>query len=193
MARCEVSPFSTLNPGGPAQAPWGSPSGEVSIGATEGEGTEDAATRADHVHATPAAASGDGASTSLPGDAEADGTATTPARSDHVHAREQASAVAVLPTNPPVPGDVYANTADVPLAVMVGVALTASSSAEATVSVGSGPSSTPTTQVVGSISTDAVAGTVPVTILVAAGDNWVIAVDSPGAAAVVGTALAVLL
>lgn len=188
-----MSPFSTLNPGGPGSAQWGSPSGEVSIGATEGEGTEDAATRADHVHATPAAASGAGATTSLPGDAEADGTATTPARSDHVHARESASGGVSLPTNPPVAGDVYQNTADVPLAVMVGVALTASSSTAATVSVGVGSSSSPTTEVVGSVSTGAVTGTISVTILVPAGDYWTISVDSPGATAVIGTAQGVLL
>lgn len=185
--------FSTLNPGGPGQAQWGSPSGQISIGNTEEEGTLDEAPRADHLHAVPTAPAGEGATDSAPGDAEADGTATTPARSDHVHGRESASGIAALPTNPPVAGDVYQNTADVPLAVMVGVALTASSSAAATVSVGVSSSSSPATEVVGLVSTGAVTGTVPLTILVPAGGYWTIAVDSPGAAAVIGTAQGVLL
>lgn len=185
--------FSTLNPAGPGQAQWGSPSGQISIGNAEEEGTQDAATRADHLHAVPAAAAGEGASTSLPGDAEADGTATTPARSDHVHAREAASAIATLATNPPVAGDVYQNATGLPLVIMVGVALTASSTAAATVSVGVGATDTPTTEVVGSVSDNALTGTVPVVIVVPAGAYWTIAVDSPGAAAVIGTAQAVTL
>lgn len=67
---------------------FGSPSGDVAIGNAETEGTSTSATRADHIHAFPTAATGAGATDSAPGDAEADGTATTASRSDHVHGRE---------------------------------------------------------------------------------------------------------
>lgn len=74
--------------GGTATISFGSPSGDVAVGNAETEGTSTDATRADHVHAFPVAATGAGATDSAPGDAEADGTATTASRSDHVHGRE---------------------------------------------------------------------------------------------------------
>lgn len=67
---------------------FGPPTGQVAVGAGESEGLSPYATRADHVHAFPAAVGGAGASASRPGDAEADGVATTAPRSDHKHSRE---------------------------------------------------------------------------------------------------------
>jgi len=67
---------------------YGPPSGDVAIDNAESSGTSTSATRADHVHAFPAAPTGSGATDSTPGNAEADGTATTAARTDHVHGRE---------------------------------------------------------------------------------------------------------
>ena len=172
---------------------FGPPTGQVAIGAEESQGTAGVASEADHVHAVPAAAAGAGASTSLPGDAESDGVATTPARSDHVHAREQASDIAALPNGAPVLGTLYQNTLGVPVAIMVVVTVTPSTTAAATVSIGVAMTDTPSPEVVASVPEAAQETTVPVVLLVPAAGYWVIDASSPGAAGAVGTPQAVAL
>lgn len=174
-------------------AEFAPPTGQVSIGDAETEGTSTSLPRADHVHAFPAAAAGAGATTSLPGDAEGDGVDTTAARSDHRHGREPASGAAALNPNPPVAGTVYQNGLTVPIAITVGVTVTPSSTAAATVSAGIGAANPPTLEQLASV---AAAGTVtqfPVTVIVPPGWYWQLAATSPGAAAVIGTAQAVTL
>lgn len=158
--------FSNLNPGGPGQAQWGSPSGQISIGDTEQEGTLDEATRADHLHAVPAAPAGEGATDSAPGDAEEDGTATTPARSDHVHGREAAAALA---TPSVAIGTVEQNTSSAALAVTVALALAPGTTGALTVSLGVGTTSSPAGVVVAELAESGPAVTLPLTFIVPPG------------------------
>lgn len=165
-----MSPFTTLaGAGGTGDVVFGDPDGQIEIGAPEAEGTSPDVPRADHVHANPAAPAGDGATTSLPGDAEADGTATTAARSDHVHGREPAAALAALDI---AIGTVYQNTAGAALAVTASLALAPSSTGALSVALGIGTTDTPAGVVVAEVAAAGPAVTVPLSFVVPPGNYY---------------------
>lgn len=163
-------PFSDMRTINALAETFGPPAGQVSIGDAQDEGTSSDTVRADHVHAVPAAAAGQGATTSLPGDSEADGTATTPARSDHRHAREAACALTAVTT--PVIGTVYHNTTGAPLLITVALALAPSTTGALTVSLGVGSSNTPAAVVAVELAASGPAVTVPLTFVVPADDYY---------------------
>lgn len=160
---------------------FGPPTGQITIGASESQGTAGVAAEADHIHAMPAAAAGDGATTSLPGDTEADGTATTAARSDHRHGREPAAAVTAATA--PVFGTVYQNTAGAPLHLTVALTLTPGSTGPLTVSAGIGAANPPATVIAAELAASAAAATIPVSLVVPAGDYYLLDVSLGGGSA----------
>lgn len=172
-------------------ADFGPPTGEVSVGAAEAEGTGDAAAREDHVHAVPAAAAGAGATTSLPGDTEADGTAGTPARSDHRHGREAAPAIAAAPTI--ALGTVYQNTGAAALHLLVPIIMTPSSSNPIYIDLGVSTTNPPTPTGVIELSAGAPQQEVPVSFVVPPGCYYELTATLNGGTAEVGTVQAVTL
>jgi hypothetical protein len=75
---------------------FGPASGSEAVGQNESDGVANLASRADHKHAFPPAASGSGSATSSPGDNQADGVSPAAARADHVHHRSDAYATTVV-------------------------------------------------------------------------------------------------
>lgn len=149
------------------------PTGQVTPGAAEVEGTGTGTVRPDHVHAFPVAG------------APAVGSRLAVESIDPTVVEWlPGPGVANLAANPPVSGTVYQNGLTVPVAITVGCAVAAG----ATLSAGVGPNNPPTLEPVAAVAAGGAQTTFPVTLIVPPGWYWEIS----GAAAI-NTAQAVTL